>query len=1085
MFTDLVDSTALRSRLGDEAADTIRRAHDAVLRTAVDTHGGRLVKGLGDGGMATFASAAEAVATAIAVQQGIDVHNRRSAGERMALRIGLSAGDVLWEGEDCFGRPVVEAARLCAEAGAGQILVSDVVRLLARSNDGKGFRACGPKALKGLDVPLETHELLWEPVPSMPVVSGQPELPELLARGGVLGFTGRDEQVTAAVQIWKTALNGERQALLLAGEPGIGKTRLAGEVSVLAHAQGATVLYGRCEENLGAPYQPFAEALDQLLTSVAAADLRQHLGRYPEELTRLVPALTSLLPDLAPPLTSDAETERYRLFEAIASWLCAAAAERGLVVVLDDLHWAARPTLTLLQHVLHATAGARLLLIGTYRDTDLSRTHPLSALLADLRRAPDVTRIALTGLDLPGVVSMVTEAAGHELDDAGQALAAAVHAETEGNPFFIGEVLRHLRESRAIYLEDGRWVSNLTVAQLGIPEGIREVVGRRLDHLSPDANAVLPVAAIIGRDFTLDVLSRAAGVAEDVVVNGLDEATRARLIEETGVGCYRFSHALVRSTLYEELSVTKRARMHARVATELEQAAPDDVVALAHHYAAATVAGDLHKAAAYSSRAGDAAMAQLAHDQAVVYYAQALELLGDASDIPPATRTEMLLSLGEAQRRSGDPEFRQTLLTAARAARDSEDTERLVRAALANGRGFWSMAGEVDHERMEVLQEALRRLGPADSPDRARLLARLGSEMMFTGARLERERHSAEAVAVARRVGDPLALADVLAEAGPANYTPWTIHLGESALLELLDLTPTLNDPYRLAVSHLWMYIVSVFAARDPAPGIASLAAADRIGQELGQPTVRWLTLFWQAVQAQTQGRISEALDLAERALVLGQATGQPDAWTWYSGQLATLYREMGRLQELTAAIEQEVAANPGLPAWHVVLAQALFEAGREEEAHGIVRQLVDVEAGDVRLPEDVLWIFCIAALADLGGKLADRAVVALLYARLLPFRHLMVHGGVAFYGSAEHHLGVAAGALGRVDEGIAHLEQAIAAHEDLGARFFLGLSYAEMARLLTMRGAEGDAERAASAVVSARTLAEETSGGSILSRLP
>jgi class 3 adenylate cyclase/tetratricopeptide (TPR) repeat protein len=1085
MFTDLVDSTGVRSRLGDDAAEDLRRTPDQLLRDSVAAHGGTLVKWLGDGGMATFVSASEAVSAAITTQQQIDLHNRRAAQHRLDIRIGLSAGDVLWEAEDCFGRPVIEASRLCGEAEAGQVLVSDVVRLLSRSGDGAGFRSCGSMELKGLDRPVLAHEVVWEPLSVLPTANGQPELPELLTGRGRLGFTGRDGQMTEAQLIWKQALTGDRQALLVSGEPGIGKTRLAGEIALEAHRQGASVLYGRCEENLGAPYQPFAEALDHLLRFVPQEHLRDQLGRYPEELTRLNPDLTEVVSDLAPPLASDAETERYRLFEAIASWLSAAAAPRGLVLVLDDLHWAARPTLTLLQHVLHATGGARLLIIGTYRDTDLGRTLPLSALLADLRRSPGVTRVALSGLDRDGVAQLVADAAGHDLDSAGQSLATAVHGETEGNPFFVGEVLRHLRETRAIYQVDGRWVSDLTVGQLGIPEGIREVVGRRLDHLSTEANEVLPVAAVIGREFRLDLLARVASLPEDLVVSGLDEACRARLLEETGVGCYRFSHALVRSTLYEELSATRRARVHAQVARALEESTPDDAVALAHHYAEATVAGDLQKAAAYSQLAGDQAMGQLAHDQAVGYYAQTLELLAEAPNPDQASRTEALLALGEAQRRSGDAAFRETLLSAAALARQIGDTDRLVRAAIANGRGFWSMAGQVDRERIEVLEEALARLGDDDTPERARLLGRLASELMFTDDRALRERLSDEAVAVARRSGDVTALADVLTEGGPANYTPWSVQRAAAAMRELLELVPSLNDPYRVAIAHLWSYIVSVFVGADPAIGNAQLEAAVRIGRDLGQPTVQWLTTFWRATQAQTEGRSADALALAEEALTMGQASGQPDAWTWYAGQLTTVYRETSQLGELVDAIEQEVVTHPGLPAWEIVLAQAMCEVGRDDEARAIVRRFVDCQAGTVHLPEDVLWIFSVAALSGLAAGLGESDALTVLYDELLPFRHLTVHGGVAFYGSAEHHLGVAAAALGRADEALQHLEQAIATHERLGARFFLGLSHAELARLLRARNSAGDQERAVASESLARELAEQTGGASILTRLP
>jgi predicted ATPase len=253
----------------------------------------------------------------------------------------------------------------------------------------------------------------------------------------------------------------------------------------------------------------------------------------------LLPELADLIPDLPPPLQSDAETERYRMFEAVAAWLAVAAAERALVVVLDDLHWAAKPTLLLPNHVLRfqlpaADPQPRLLLIGTYRDSELDRTHPLAEMLADLRKDPTVQRLALRGLDLAGVEAFIAGAAGHELDDAARALARAVHAETEGNPFFIGEVLRHLEECRAVVPREGRWVTARPVEQLGIPEGVKEVIGRRLNRLSAAANQALSVAAVIGRDFDPGVLAallplplgegRGEAAGDDALIAALDEA---------------------------------------------------------------------------------------------------------------------------------------------------------------------------------------------------------------------------------------------------------------------------------------------------------------------------------------------------------------------------------------------------------------------------------------------------------------------------------------------------------------------------------------------------------------------------------
>lgn len=1085
MFTDLVDSTGTWKRLGDAAADALRRRHDELLRRAVGEHAGTLVKGLGDGVMATFVAASDAVAAGIAVQQAIDIHNRRFSDERLSVRIGLSAGDVQYDGLDCFGGPVIEASRLCTAAAGGQILAADVVRLLARSVTADAFRSLDPVQVRGMDSAVPVSEVAWQPVGSMPALFGQPALPTLLRSSRQLGFAGRDHELDATKLIWERALTGDRQALLLSGEPGIGKTRLAGELAVLAHNQGATVLYGRCEEDLGAPDQPIAEALDYLTSALPAEELTGSLGRYPEELARLVPALAMLLADLPAPLRSDAETERYRLFEAVASCLASAAGPRGLVLVIDDLHWATRPTLVLLQHVLHATSEAKLLVVGTYRDTDLTRTHPLGGVLADLRRSPGVTRLALGGLDLDGVIKLVSEAAGHQLDAAGQSLAVAVHAETEGNPFFVGEVLRHLRESGAIYQQDGRWVSDRTTAQLGIPEGVRDVIGRRLNRLSTQANAALSVAAVIGRDFPLDLVARVGGQSEETVVAGLEEACAARLVEETAVASYRFAHALVRSTLYDELSATRRARMHATVAAQLEQTHADDVVALAHHYSAAGVAGSISQAVEYNQRAGDQAMNQLAHDSAVTFYLQALELLAGLAAVDEPRRCNLLIALGSAQRRCGDDTYRGTLLDAADLARRAGTPEQLTRAALANGRGFWSMAGRVDQERINVLQYALDQHGTAATADRARLLARLASELMFSHDRTRRETLAEESIAVARRAGDPLALAEVLAELGPSTYTPWMIDRGVVWMAELRVLAAGLEHPYLLAFGHLWTFVNTYLSASDQQLATDSLDSAEQLAADLGQPTLRWLTSVWRAALTQMQGNTEHALALAEQAFRIGQEVGEPDAWTWYAGQFTTIAHELGQDPELIETIEREVANQPGLPAWQVVLCATLCDVGRHGESKAVLHSLVDVPTATIRLPQDVLWIFGIARLLLVASDLQETDSVELLYRQLLPFRHLSVNGGVSYHGSAEHSLGIGAAALSWYDEAITHLDAAIADEERLGARLFLGLSYAELANVLLQRDSPGDHDRAVSATASARALADETGGVLILTRLP
>ncbi|MGH9021568.1 MAG: ATP-binding protein, partial [Acidimicrobiia bacterium] len=500
------------------------------------------------------------------------------------VRIGISAGDVTLEDGDCFGTPVIEAARLCTEAAGGQILVTEVVRLLAGSGGGHEFVAVGALVLKGLPAPVPANEVTWEPLPALV------PLPSLLAQAGRI-FVGREEELERLSRLWKGAVAGERWAALLAGEPGIGKTRLAAELARAVYAEGAVVLAGRCDEDLGVPYQPFVEALRQYVAHAPAA----RLGRHGGELTRLVPELSQQVSGLAPPLRSDPETERYRLFDAVAAWLADVSADTPVLVVLDDLHWAAKPTLLLLRHVLHSPESLRLFFVVTYRDTDIGRGHPLTELLADLRKVQGVERFPLTGLDRAAVAAFIDRAAGHALSEEDETLPRAVWAETEGNPFFVAEVLRHISESGGVEHRDGLWVMNAPVEELGIPEGVRDVVGRRLSRLSETTNRALGLASIVGPEFDPAVVRAAGDLDEQTLFSSLDEAVGARILSEVpGTGArYRFAHALIRATLYDEITAARRVALHQRVAEALETiyagALDDYLPALAHHWSRASV----------------------------------------------------------------------------------------------------------------------------------------------------------------------------------------------------------------------------------------------------------------------------------------------------------------------------------------------------------------------------------------------------------------------------------------------------------------------------------------------------------------
>ena len=573
LMTDLVGSTAMADRVGPAAAEGLRTEHFGLLREALERSAGREVKNLGDGLMVVFASAAQSLACAVQMQQAVEARNRR-AEEPFGLRIGVSVGDTTVEDGDYFGGPVVEAARLCAYAAGGQIVLNALVRQLAGSRDGHSFRSFGALELKGISEPVQAFELQWDPAP---VTGGA--LPERLRELPATGYVGRVAERERLSALWGQACEGSLRLALIGGEAGVGKTRLSSHFALRVHGEGARVLYGRCDEDLGVPYQPWVQALGYLVKEAPRPVLDAHLDRFGGDLARLVPALRDRFPDLPDARESDPETERYLMYAAVAGLLAGAGEREPLLLILDDLHWADRPTLSLLRHVVAAGATMRVMVIGTYRDSDLSRDHPLTALLADLHRERGVERVRLTGLESEDVLALMEAAAGHELDEAGRELAREITRETSGNPFFAVELLRHLTESGAIVREDdGSWRLVGEVAELGLPVSVREVIGRRVERLGPDAGTVLSAAAVIGRDFDLELLAAVVDLPQARLLDLLEEAVLASLLQENRdrAGRFTFTHALVEHTLYEDLGRTRRALLHRQIAQALEEQCGDE-----------------------------------------------------------------------------------------------------------------------------------------------------------------------------------------------------------------------------------------------------------------------------------------------------------------------------------------------------------------------------------------------------------------------------------------------------------------------------------------------------------------------------
>ncbi len=821
-------------------------------------------------------------------------------------------------------------------------------------------------------------------------------------------FVGRQDALERMRVRFERARAGARQFVLLAGEPGIGKTRLAAEIANEAHAAGATVLYGRSDAESLVPYQPFVTAVQHYMAHRISLELPPELEPELSELARLVPALRRHLPELREPLAEDGQTRRYRLFEAVTRILARIARESPTVLVLDDLQWADASTALLLGHMLQDVEAMQLLVVATIRESGGHRAEEVTELLSRLYRDPGFERIALEGLDDAETQALVRT---QDQRDPSGSFILRLHEGTEGNPFFIKETLRSLADMAP---EEDQ-LRDETLSRVPVPEGVKELIGTRLARLGEKAAAVLTPAAVVGREFRLELLEALLDEPVERIISALEEADEQGIVREVADDADRFvfAHALVRETLYERQSASRRVRLHHRIAEALESLGPRigaTPAELAYHFVESRHLDREGKAVGYCEQAAEAAIAALAYEEAKGYYQDALERL--ANNAP--RRCRLLIGLGTAAARMADPTSVGAFDEAAAIARREGLNEELALAAMGRfGTYSYAHAGTIDQDAIALLEVAIE-AQTDEGPLLSQLLARLANALHFTGQFDRIEELSVRALELARASGDPLALVTALESRHGALIQSPHVHERLALATELYELALR-NDERELRLLGLhWrafdmLELGDVDGARREARQLTALA------QELSQPFYRHFAARWDVLWAIIADRLDEAPALILRAHELATRARAPEADVEAAGQQFALAYRTGILGQFAALLDAQIKENPQLVVNLPALALAQMQAGNPEAAAEIFNRIAADDFSVV--PRDMLWLGGMAILSQVCAMLGDAEHAQVLYRLLLPHRdRTILFGMAACWGSMERMLGLLAGAMGELD---------------------------------------------------------------------
>jgi class 3 adenylate cyclase len=1030
LFTDVVDSTATRTRLGEELADDHFRRYDRLLRAVSASHEAMFVKGLGDGLMVLFSSATVALDAIVAIEYAIGSENEQAIAP-VVIRGALSVGDVYWTEDDVSGLPIVEAARLVGVAHGGQVLCTDLVRRLAQGRGQHQFKELGPVAAKGIVEPLQVYELMWQSSDNDP----RDQTPPWLKSKYLLPFVGRGKELESLEDALRRARFGP-QMVLLKGAAGTGKTRLTSVIVQRAVEQGFTVLAGRCTDPPHQAYQPVAAALEWLGRTSPALLLRAGIDEQCGPLARLAPSFASPPLSLSVPPTADPVSDRYHMLASLRTLVKRLTEVRPVLFVIDDLQWATPESIEAVRSLYRDSEDFSLLILATAMPV---AAGPETAAARELHRLEAESRLLTVGsLDEEDVERALEALAwrGETEKDA-----ARLHSITGGNAFLVTEMIRDLPDSA--HLESWK-----------VPEPVSVVVAARMAQLSPVTRDLLNLLGV-GEQLEPAVLSLAMGVDEASFVAAIEEAMAAGMVTLPPGGQCQFSHELTRGAVRASLSAPRAGLLHGIVADALRTVDPTVMQSrpyvVAAHLASAAQLGQRTErfadAVDAAAHAAEHAISQLAHQEAVTWYQRLLELMEHVPTVPPERRAELLIDCGRAMWLAGHPDARTMLLSAADLARSCDRPDLIIAAALAADRGFFSVTGGSDERRIALLTEASKLAAPADLRSRALLTAILASELTWAPDGERRFALSDEAVALARQSGDPHTIVSVLGLRNLTISAASTIDRRRLDAQEMFDAAAHVGD--ELALFH------ATFQQTGPALELGDvtnvtelLNQADILARRLAQPHLIWLVSFSRAGLALMLGELGNAEKEAQRALTLGIGIGQrTEAKAFYAEQLAEIRRLQGRLGEIGEGLRRAVQA-PQLDPVHSTL-RYLVEL--DEGAAAPVLDKIIATYGLIPR-RDLAERAALDNLAVAACRLQRRDLVESLYTALAPYSETFGHSAVGHH-CGHYHLAHLAAASGDVGKAMEHFNAAVEIHERRKVPLLLAESLLDWADLIDRSG--------------------------------